>query len=84
MAGLDGGNWAVEVLIVLVLGELGVALGFAWVVVEVQHAACAPALLLGEQTLQQAAGVAVACEQEFGLGGEVGGDFGVEQPLLVA
>lgn len=63
MAGLAGGDGAVEVLIVLVLGELGVALGFAWVVVEVEYAACAPALLLGEQALQQAAGVAVAGEQ---------------------
>lgn len=63
MAGLGGGDGAVEVLVVAVLGELGVTLGFAWVVVEMQHAACAPALLLGEQALQQAAGVAVACEQ---------------------
>ena len=47
----------------LVLGELGVALGFAFVVVEMQHAACAPVLLLREQALQQAAGVAVAGEQ---------------------
>lgn len=84
MAGLGGGDGAVEVLIMLVLGELRVALGFALVVVQMQHAACAPALLHGEQALQQAAGVAVACEQELGLGGGVGGDFGVEQPLLVA
>ena len=52
MAGLGGGDGAVEVLVVAVLGELGVTLGFAWVVVEMQHAACAPALLHGEQALQ--------------------------------
>ena len=84
MTGLGGRDGAVKVLIVRVLGELGVALGFAFVVVEMQHATCAPVLLLREQVLQQAAGVAVACEQQLGLGGGVGGDFGVEQSLLIA
>ena len=34
--------------------------------------------------MQQAAGVAVACQQQFGLLGVVRRDFGVEQPLAVA
>ena len=63
LAGLAGGDGAVEMLIVRVLRELGVALGFAGVVVKMQHATGAPALLLWQQALQQAAGVAVACEQ---------------------
>ena len=52
--------------------------------VEVQHAAGLPIRAIGQKVFEQAAAVAVAAEQEAGLQGGVGGDFGVEQALPVA
>ncbi|KJJ16092.1 hypothetical protein HMPREF3156_01573 [Neisseria sp. HMSC06F02] len=61
-----------------------IAFAFGFVEIEVQHAVAAPCVGIGQQVLQQAAGVAVACQQQFGLLGVVRRDFGVEQPLAVA
>ena len=61
-----------------------IAFAFGFVEIEVQHAVAAPCVGIGQQVLQQAAGVAVACQQQFGLLGVMRRDFGVEQPLAVA
>ena len=61
-----------------------IAFAFGFVKIEVQHAVAAPGVGIGQQVLQQAAGVAVARQQQFGLLGVVRRDFGVEQPLAVA
>ena len=65
-------------------GQFAVAAGFALIVVEVQHAAGLPIRTVGQKVFEQAAAVAIAAEQEAGLQGGVGGDFGVEQALPVA
>ncbi|EET42569.1 hypothetical protein NEISICOT_03678 [Neisseria sicca ATCC 29256] len=61
-----------------------IAFAFGFIKIEVQHAVAAPCVGIGQKVLQQAAGVAVAGQQQFGLLGVVRRDFGVEQPLAVA
>ena len=72
-----GGNGAVEVRMAAVLCKRGIAFAFGFAVVQVEDAAALPHVFLLQQALQQAAGVAVAREQQFGLCGVVRGDFGV-------
>ena len=64
-------------------GEAAVAFFFGGAVVEVEYAAGLPAAV-GQQAVEQAAAVAVAAEQQFGLFGIVGGNFGIQQALTVA
>ena len=75
---------SVKVGVMLLQTQCLIAFAFGFVEIEVQHAVAAPCVGIGQQVLQQAAGVAVACQQQFGLLGVVRRDFGVEQPLAVA
>ena len=82
--GFGRADGVIKMAVGALFAQLAVAPGFAWVVVEMQHAAGLPIRAIGQKVFEQAAAVAVAAEQEAGLQGGVGGDFGVEQALPVA
>ena len=84
LAGFSGGNGAVKMGVVVLAAERLVALGFGGVVIKMQHTIAAPAIGFGQEALQQAAAVAVAAQEQFGLLGGVGGNFGIKQALAVA
>ena len=82
--GFGGADGIIKMAVGALLGQLAVAAGFALIVVKVQHAAGLPIRAVGQKVFEQSAAVAVAAEQEAGLQGGVGGDFGVEQALPIA